>query len=165
MININRINKIFKKIGGIIVGLRYLIVLIFAMVLVLGFTGLEKIRTEAGWDKWLLDNSDLKMAEDEFKGDFRQQRLCGGPGGAGKPVRPGEPRPDPETWEKSLRTRSPLPTISCPSQTANSPWAGRGGSKSLTRCPTPYQRIRPCLPPSGSSFWPKRFLKKQAYLC
>ncbi len=77
MININRINRIFEAFGTQIIRLRYMAVLVFVLALIFGFTGLKKIRTDAGWDKWLLDNSTLQMAEDEFKEIFGNNDYVG----------------------------------------------------------------------------------------
>ncbi|MEH0020170.1 MAG: MMPL family transporter [Desulfobacter sp.] len=77
MININRINQIFGRAGEWIVKLRYLIMIGFALILAFGFTGLGKVKTDAGWDKWLLDDSELKLAEDEFKDIFGNNDYVG----------------------------------------------------------------------------------------
>jgi len=77
MININKINQIFEGFGSWIIRLRYVMVAVFILALVFGVTGLKKIQTDAGWDKWLLDNSSLKMAEDEFKEIFGNSDFVG----------------------------------------------------------------------------------------
>ncbi|WP_020586645.1 efflux RND transporter permease subunit [Desulfobacter curvatus] len=77
MININKINQIFEQFGSWVIRLRYLIVAVFILALVFGFAGLKKIQTDAGWDKWLLDSSKLKMAEDEFKEIFGNNDYVG----------------------------------------------------------------------------------------
>lgn len=77
MININKINLIFEKFGSLIIRLRYVVVAVFVLALAFGFIGLKKIQTDAGWDKWLLDNSKLKMAEDEFKEIFGNNDYVG----------------------------------------------------------------------------------------
>ena len=53
-----------------IIRFRYVNILIFMVVLGIAFSGLGKIKTDAGWDKWLLEKSPLKIAEDEFKDIF-----------------------------------------------------------------------------------------------
>ncbi|MCG8618336.1 MAG: MMPL family transporter [Desulfobacterales bacterium] len=77
MININRINEIFGSAGERIVRFRYLIVICFVLILAFGFAGLGKVKTDAGWDKWLLDDSELKLAEDEFKDIFGNNDYVG----------------------------------------------------------------------------------------
>ena len=77
MININKINQLFEKFGSLIIRLRYLVVAVFILALVFGFAGLKRIQTDAGWDKWLLDSSKLKMAEDEFKEIFGNNDYVG----------------------------------------------------------------------------------------
>ncbi len=77
MININRINQWFGSAGDRIVRFRYLILVGFVLVLAFGFTGLGKVKTDAGWDKWLLDDSELKLAEDEFKAIFGNNDYVG----------------------------------------------------------------------------------------
>ena len=77
MININKINQIFEKFGSLIIRLRYGVVVVFILALMFGFAGLKKIQTDAGWDKWLLDSSKLKMAEDEFKDIFGNNDYVG----------------------------------------------------------------------------------------
>jgi len=77
MISINKINQIFERFGSWIIRLRYVVVAVFILALVFGFAGLKKIQTDAGWDKWLLDSSKLKMAEDEFKEIFGNNDYVG----------------------------------------------------------------------------------------
>ncbi|WP_321494226.1 MMPL family transporter [uncultured Desulfobacter sp.] len=77
MININKINMIFEKFGSLIIRLRYGVVAVFILALVFGGAGLKRIQTDAGWDKWLLDSSELKMAEDEFKEIFGNNDYVG----------------------------------------------------------------------------------------
>ena len=77
MININKINQMFEQFGSWIIRLRYLVVAVFILALVFGFAGLKRIQTDAGWDKWLLDTSKLKMAEDEFKEIFGNNDYVG----------------------------------------------------------------------------------------
>ncbi len=70
MINIEKINRFFGRIGEMIIRFRYANILIFMVVLGIAFSGLGKIKTDAGWDNWLLEKSTLKIAEDEFKDIF-----------------------------------------------------------------------------------------------
>ncbi|HBT89066.1 MMPL family transporter [Desulfobacter sp.] len=77
MININRINQMFEQFGSWIIRLRYVVVAVFILALVFGSAGLKRIQTDAGWDKWLLDSSKLKLAEDEFKEIFGNNDYVG----------------------------------------------------------------------------------------
>ena len=77
MISINKINLIFEKFGNLIIRLRYVVAAVFILSLVVGVTGVKRIQTDAGWDKWLLDSSKLKMAEDEFKEIFGNNDYVG----------------------------------------------------------------------------------------
>lgn len=77
MININRINQIFGNAGHWIVRARYLIVAAFVLILAVGVSGLGRVKTDAGWDKWLLDDSEVKLAEDEFKDIFGNNDYVG----------------------------------------------------------------------------------------
>ncbi len=70
MININKINLIFGRIGEMIIRFRYVNILIFMVVMGLAFTGLSKIKPDAGWDSWMLEKSPLKIADDAFKDIF-----------------------------------------------------------------------------------------------
>jgi len=70
MIEIKKINCFFYGLGKLIVRFRYVNILLFIMVLGIAFSGLAKIKTEAGWDSWMLEKSELKISEDEFKDIF-----------------------------------------------------------------------------------------------
>ena len=70
MIKTEKINAFFKAMAEFLIKLRYLNILIFILVLVFAFTGMKKIRTDSGWDKWMLKNSSLNITEHEFKEIF-----------------------------------------------------------------------------------------------
>jgi hypothetical protein len=70
MLNINKINRLFGRIGEMIIRFRYVNIMIFMVVMGIAFAGLGKIKPDAGWDSWLLEKSPLKIAEDEFKDIF-----------------------------------------------------------------------------------------------
>ncbi|SDU29647.1 efflux RND transporter permease subunit [Desulfobacula phenolica] len=70
MIEIKKINWFFYGLAKLIVRFRYVNILLFIMVLGIAFSGLSKIKTEAGWDGYMLENSALKISEDEFKDIF-----------------------------------------------------------------------------------------------
>lgn len=70
MINIYKINRVFCKFGEIIVKFRYVNILLFLLILGIAFAGITRIKTDAGWDSWMLDKSELKISEDEFKDIF-----------------------------------------------------------------------------------------------
>jgi len=77
MINIQNINQWFDLAGAGIVRLRWFILAGFILILALGVTGISKVKTDAGWDKWLLDDAELKLAEDEFKEIFGNNDYVG----------------------------------------------------------------------------------------
>ena len=77
MLKTHRINQFFDLAGARIIQLRYLVLLGFVLVLAMGFSGLPRLTTDAGWDKWMLDNSELKRTEDEFKDIFGNSDYVG----------------------------------------------------------------------------------------
>ncbi|MCP4118463.1 MAG: MMPL family transporter [Desulfobacteraceae bacterium] len=70
MININKINLFFGRLGEMIIRFRYVNILLFMVVMGIAFAGLGKIKPDAGWDAWMLEKSPLKIADDEFKDIF-----------------------------------------------------------------------------------------------
>ena len=70
MININKINLFFGRVAEIIIRFRYMNILIFMLVVGIAFSGLGKIKPDAGWDSWMLEKSPLKIADDAFKDIF-----------------------------------------------------------------------------------------------
>jgi hypothetical protein len=66
----NKLNTTMSRLAEVTIKFRYLNLILFFLVLGFAFTGLSKISTDSGWDKWLLDKSPLKHAEDEFKEIF-----------------------------------------------------------------------------------------------
>ena len=77
MFKANRINALFDAAGALILKFRYIVLLGFIGILALGFAGLSHLTTDAGWDKWMLDNSELKRTEDEFKDIFGNNDYVG----------------------------------------------------------------------------------------
>lgn len=70
MIEIKKINYFFHALAKWIVRFRYANILLFMVILGIAFSGLSRIKTEAGWDSWMLEKSALKIADDEFKDIF-----------------------------------------------------------------------------------------------
>lgn len=77
MVKIQYINSLFERFANFIVRFRYIVLVLFVLVLGIGFTGLGRVTTDAGWDKWMLDDSTLKLSEDQFKEIFGNNDYVG----------------------------------------------------------------------------------------
>ncbi len=77
MLKSHSINTFFDSAGEWILKFRFLVLLGFVATLAFGMAGLPRLTTDAGWDKWMLDKSDLKRTEDEFKDIFGNNDYVG----------------------------------------------------------------------------------------
>ena len=69
-IHIGTINKYFSRVGKVIVKLRWLNLILFALVLFVAAKGLPRLKLDTSNDNWFLENSEMMHVSETFEDIF-----------------------------------------------------------------------------------------------
>lgn len=76
MLNIEKINRHFRKASEAILRFRWLNIIIFLLIMAVAAGGLKKIKTDVDMDRWLMEDDALLSAKDRFEEIFGNNDFC-----------------------------------------------------------------------------------------
>ena len=76
MLNIEKINQRFLKLGETILRFRWLNIILFLVIMAVAAGGLKKIRTDVDMDSWFMEDDALLAAKDRFEDIFGNNDFC-----------------------------------------------------------------------------------------
>ncbi|MGD8779158.1 MAG: MMPL family transporter [Ignavibacteria bacterium] len=74
---LQRINSWFRRVGEVILKVRWLLIIALIIIDVLAFWGMTKVRTDKTWDSWFEENDPINIDTDKFEDVFGNNDYVG----------------------------------------------------------------------------------------